>query len=475
MARRGQPIGVIVVQASRSPAYTAAEIQALFAVASQMVGIIENARLIEAVERGAGVAGPPLPVREQHGVHDGERELRGVAVSPGIAVGAAVFRGAVPRRYASAASPGGHDVAAERARIRDAFEKTRNDVAHIQDAAARDLGEEHAFIFASHLVMLADPVLHERIDLAVASGQSAPEAIDAALVEIADRLRGAHDPYLQERVEDIDDLRSRLLGHMLPREPLSSSRAQVVLSPRIAPSLVMEMKAQAARAIVAQNGGPTSHGALLARSLGIPAVAGVEDLLDSTDAGDIVVVDGTEGVVVVRPTKETLARYEEEAQRQERRRTEFARYRSRPGATADGVHISILANVAFGADIALAKENGAGGIGLYRTEFPFIAARRLPDAGRTGADLPEGVRRVPGCPGHAPDPRSRGRQVRLEPRRGRRAGRIPRVPLASASSSTTRTCCAIKCRHSRSQRADVRCASSCRWSRRSRSCSASRR
>ena len=259
---------------------------------------------------------------------------------------------------------------------------------------------------------------------------SAPEAIDTALLEIADRLRGARDPYLQERVEDIDDLRSRLLGHMLTGEPLSSSRAQVVVAPRIAPSLVIEMKAQAARAIVAQNGGATSHGALLARSLGIPAVAGVEDALDATDAGDIVDRRRLRGRRR-RPTDEGDARAIRArgaaAGPAAHRVREIPQPPRRPRPTAYASRF--LANVAFGADIALAKENGAEGHRPLPDRVPVHRARRLPDARRTGADLPQGVRRIPGCPGHPPDPRSRGRQVRLEPRRGRRAWRIPRVPL----------------------------------------------
>jgi phosphotransferase system enzyme I (PtsP) len=362
MALRGRPIGAIVLQASRRPPYTAAEIETLFVVAAQMVAIVAT--------QVHTTAKPAAPRRSR----EGEQVFRGVAVSPGVAVGEAAFRGAIPR-HPIVASTGLDD---ERARLHDAFTKTRNDLVHIQEDAARDLGEEHAFIFASHMAMLADPLLHDRMELAVTTGRSAPEAIDSALLEVANGLRASDDAYLQERAEDIEDLRARLLGHLIPHEASSSSRGQIVISPRIAPSLVMEMKAQATRGIVAQRGGATSHGALLARSLEIPAVAGVDDLVDAIDVGDVVVIDGSEGIVIVRPTASTLTRYEARARQQAEQRTEFAKYRDRPATTADGVRISLLANISFGADVALAKENGAEGIGLYRTEFPFIARAGFP-------------------------------------------------------------------------------------------------
>ncbi len=375
MALRGQPIGVLVVQAVGGAPYAAAEIQALFAVAAQMVGVVENARVLEALRRGEGLAAPNGDRDVRWG--GGEQVLRGIAASPGVAIGAAVFRRAFPRR-SGPASPRASDVETERARLRDAFERTRNDIASIQVSAARDLGEEHALIFASHILMLDDPALHERARRALSAGRTATEAIDAAFQEIADRLRAADDPYLRERVEDLDDLHARLGGHLAGHGAEAPIRAQIVVAPRIAPSLVMEMKAQASRGIVAALGGETSHGVLLARSLGVPAVTGAEGIVDRVDAGDVVVIDGSEGVVVVRPMPETLARYEEKARQEARRQAEFARFRERPAITADGTRVTLLANVAFGADVTLARDNGAEGIGLYRTEFPFIVRDGFP-------------------------------------------------------------------------------------------------
>ena len=373
---RGRPLGAIVTHAPARP-FSIEQERTLSAVAAHMVGIVESARFIEAVDN-QGV------VEEYHGMNagfsgalSGELVLQGTPASPGIAIGAAVFRRAFPRELAR------RDVSSrgkepERQRVRDGFEKTRNDIAKLQSAATSDLGEDQALIFSSHLMLLNDPVLLARIDEGIEHGKTAPGAIEAAIDEFEGRLRGVRDPYIQERVEDLEDLCSRILGHVMVSKSPQPLLAQVVVSPRVAPSLVMEIKTRGAAGIVAEAGGDTSHGALLARSLGVPAVTGIPHVMRSVLAGDGLIVDGTTGRVVVRPRPESVELYREKAEQVERRRTEFVRYREQPTETADGIRIRLQANVALGVDIVLAKENRAEGIGLYRTEFPFIVREGFP-------------------------------------------------------------------------------------------------
>jgi phosphotransferase system enzyme I (PtsP) len=377
MIAHGRPIGAIVVTASSEHIFSAEQERNLFAIAAHMVGIVESARFVEAVD-GAVSLEESLGMSPVHRNElTGELILQGVPASPGIAMGFAVFRRAFPRELArrDVLSRGKES---ERQRVRDAFEKTRNDIAKIQSAATSELGEDQALIFSSHLMLLNDPVLHHRIEEGIASGKTAAAAIEASIDEFEDRLRGVRDPYIRERVEDLEDLCSRILGYLIVSGPRSMLGAQVVLSPRVAPSLVMEIKTRGATGIVAEAGGATSHGALLARSLAIPAVTGVPSLMQSVVAGDAVIVDGTTGQVIIRPTAETLVKYRDRAGDEERKRTDFARYRDRVPETADGVRVGLQANVALGIDIVLAKENGAEGIGLYRTEFPFIVREGFP-------------------------------------------------------------------------------------------------
>ncbi len=376
MALRGRPLGAIVVHAS-AHSFSPEQERTLGAIAAHMVGIVESARFIEAVDNEHLVEDYVDMNAPHSGELSGELVLQGTATAPGIAIGTAVFRRAFPRELARRdVSSRGKDP--ERQRVRDGFEKTRNDIVRLQAAARSDLGEEQALIFSSHLMLLNDPILLARIEDGIEHGKTAAGSIEAAIDELEGRLRGVRDPYIQERVEDLEDLCSRLLGHLMESGLPSPVLAQVVLSPRVAPSLVMEIKTRGAAGIVAEAGGPTSHGALLARSLGVPAVTGITHVMRSVFAGDDVIVDGTTGRVVVRPSAETLARYHQLAEDLERRRTEFMLYRERLPETADGVRIRLQANVALGVDIVLAKENRAEGIGLYRTEFPFIVREGFP-------------------------------------------------------------------------------------------------
>jgi len=377
MLLRDSAVGALVLQDEVGRDFTAEEAATLEAAGAQLVGIVENARIIGALDRGERPLPQAAPRPSSPEPEGGERTLRGVGASPGVAIGPAVIRGAHRLDLSARELPAG-EAGAERARVQTAIEKTRNDLARVQAAAAREIDEEHALIFASHLLLLNDPTVLEHVDRNIGRGMSAPLAIDAALEEFEAQLRLVPDAYIRERIDDVDDLRSRLLDHVLERGSRPRLGAGIVLTGRIPPSLVMELKAEGAQALVTESGGSTSHGVLLARAMGIPVVVGIADMLPSVRPGDQLIVDGTAGVVVVRPGEDTLARYQEARRRAERTRTEHARYRDLPARTADGVRVTLHANVGVASDLTIARENGAEGIGLYRTEFPFIVRDAFP-------------------------------------------------------------------------------------------------
>ena len=377
MLLRDNMVGALVLESSARRAFSAEDVETLATISAQLVGIIENARVIEALDRGERPAlrgGPPSSSAE---AGNGERMLRGIGASPGVAIGAVVFRGAYRLDLSARELPAG-DPDTERVRVRTAFEKAYNDLERVQTAAAREIDEEHALIFASHLLLLNDPTLRGRIDQEITRGLSAPLAIDAALSEFETRLRLVPNAYMQERSDDVDDLRSRLLDHVLDGGARARFGARIVLTSRIAPSLVVELKTEGAMALVTESGGATSHGVLLARAMGIPTVTGIADMLPSVRPGDRLIVDGTAGVVVVRPSDATVARYEEERRRAEHVRTAHARFRDVLTRTSDGLRVTLYANVGVASDLAVALDNGAEGIGLYRTEFPFIVRDVFP-------------------------------------------------------------------------------------------------
>jgi phosphotransferase system enzyme I (PtsP) len=369
-------IGAIVAQREAGAPFTAEEIMRLSGAASQIVGLIESARLIETIRRTDVPAGRTREASEPP-PFVGERVFHGTAASPGIAIGAATFRNAFPRALVDRETTSGDSIL-EAARVRDALQKTRSDLVRMQSAAATEIGEEQALIFGAHLLLLNDPMLGNMVDQSIALGHPASISVDDAFDEIVRRLREARDPYLAERVEDMEDLRSRILGHLVGVDRQENIDARVVVSVRTTPSLVIELKARGALGVASELGGPTSHGALLARALGVPAVSGIADIVKEIAAGDLIIVDGDEGVVVIRPTAETRAEYARRSQAAERTRTEFLRYRDEPARTADGLRFQLQANIALGSDLEVARDSRADGVGLYRTEFPFIVRDALP-------------------------------------------------------------------------------------------------
>lgn len=378
---RDQAVGALVVHSAKPRLFTIEEIQVLSTLASQLVGIVANARAIESVDRGeraepvlgANLSQRPRPPRYDH-------VLQGKAASAGVAIGPVTFRGTYDLRLDTHDLPY-QGLAAEQERVRVALEATRADLVQIQEAAAREVDEEHALIFSSHLLLLNDPVILSRVSQQIGAGQTAAAAVDRVLGDFEAQLGAVADPYIQERVEDVHDLRTRLLSHVLGREaredraPLSQ---RIVVARRIPPSLVVELKAEGALGLITETGGTTSHGVLLARSMGIPAVTGVADMAALLRTDDQVVLDGTTGRVIVNPSAETLLEYAADAQRIARLHREHLRYRDREVVTADGVRVRLQANIGVAADLRLARENGAEGVGLYRTEFPFIVREQFP-------------------------------------------------------------------------------------------------
>lgn len=369
-------VGAVVLHRPAGREFSAAEIGSLALICAQLAGIIETARIIDALDRGERPVPLVAPRLAAHEPNDGEMVLHGIGASPGVAIGSVVFRGAYRLDLSARDLPAG-EPDAERARVRIAIEKTRNDVLRIQVAAAREVDEEHALIFAYHLLLLQDPMLLARIDREIVSGLSAPLAIDTALGEFEARLRLVPDAYIQERVDDLDDVRNRLVDHVLDSGTRVRLGVGIVVTSRVPPSLVIELKTEGAQALVTESGGTTSHGVLLARALGIPVVTGIVDAT-SVRLGDRMVVDGTTGVVVVRPSEATAAQYQNARRLAERARTEYAKFRDVLARTADGVRVVLHANVGVASDLIVAQENGAEGVGLYRTEFPFIVRDSFP-------------------------------------------------------------------------------------------------
>jgi phosphotransferase system enzyme I (PtsI) len=308
--------------------------------------------------------------------------LSGIPASPGIAVApafllAAEDASAVPVRPIAAS-----EVAAEWERFLAAADKARADVTALRDKARIEAGEEQAAIFESHLLMIDDPDLHERMERSLGTSLVNVERVLVDIErEFADKLGQAEDASLRERVTDIQDVSRRILGYLLERErpSLADLEEDVVLVARdLLPSDMISMNRERVKAVVTETGGRTSHVAILARAFEIPAVLGVAGALSKLRGAKLVAVDGDRGIVVADPDEAALARSAAARSAAAAQLHELDALRDLPAATTDGALVLVKANIEVPEEADTVLAHGADGIGLFRSEFLFLGGH-VPD------------------------------------------------------------------------------------------------
>ena len=302
--------------------------------------------------------------------------LRGIPGSPGLAVGGAVHlrRSAVQVPREPAADPG-----AELARLDAALEATRREVQAARESVAARTGEQYeAGIFDAHLLFLADEALLDPARRGIREGRNAADAWDRAVADVEREWQRLTDSYQRERVRDLDSLRTDVLGHLLGTRRGELGGPGIVVAGELTPADTAGFDPAVVRGIATAAGGPTSHAAILARALGIPAVLGLgPDLLAVPEATQIL-LDGDQGSVQVAPSQADLAAAGQAAD-QRRQAGQRARQRAgEPAVTADGTVIEVAANAGSPEDVRHAVQQGADGIGLLRTEFLFLGASSMP-------------------------------------------------------------------------------------------------
>ena len=302
--------------------------------------------------------------------------LRGIPGSPGFAVGGAVHLRQAAVKVPREPAP---DPAAELARLDAALQATRRDVQAARDSvAARTGGAYEASIFDAHLLFLADEALLDPARRRIREGKNAADAWDSAVADVAGEWQRLTDSYQRERVRDLDSIRTDVLGHLLGARRGELGGAGIVVAGELSPADTAGFDPAVVRGIATAMGGPTSHAAILARALGIPAVLGLGPEVLAVPEATQLLLDGDQGSVQVAPGPADLAAAERAA---EQRRQAGRRARQRaaePAVTADGTRIEVAANAGSPEDVRHAVDAGADGIGLLRTEFLFLAASSMP-------------------------------------------------------------------------------------------------
>jgi len=366
--RGGRVTGVLVVQNRAPRGYTEDEIETLETVA--MV-VAEVAALPELVESEDEDGLPRVSERPTH--------LVGTALNDGIAIGTAVLhepRIAISRMIAD-------DPEREASRLGVAIRQMYTSLDDLLSAADIDRAGEHRDVLETYRMFAHDRGWIDRIREALRGGLSAEAAVRKVQDDTRARMRQVRDPYLRERMHDLDDLGNRLLQHLVgesaPAERIELPADAVIVARSMGPAELLDYDRSRLRAVILEEGSPTAHVAIVARALDIPMLGGVDDALGRIAPGDRVIVDGDHRQVLVRPGPDVEETVAVSLRAREERRAIYARLRDRPAVTLDGHRIGLQINAGLLIDMQHLVESGADGVGLYRTEIPFMVRNSFPD------------------------------------------------------------------------------------------------
>ena len=306
---------------------------------------------------------------------------RGIAVSPGVNFGPALILGTedfrIPRQFVSV-----NAIETEIARLKTSLDAVCEEIAENERLASDKLGEQYGAIFAAHLQMVSSPRLREEIETLIREKCYSPEHASCRVFRRYTKLvQHLGDNYLAERASDIIDLEKRLLKQLLgeKREELSNLTTPIiVLANNLTPSETASLAKEFVLGFATEVGGRTSHTAILAGALEIPAVVGLGEFLSDISGGDMVIVDGNNGEVIIDPDEETLAKYKNTGERQRSMAARLASRRKIRSETKDGTRIHVMGNIEFPNEVEHCTERGADGIGLYRTEFLYLQSNTEP-------------------------------------------------------------------------------------------------
>jgi phosphotransferase system enzyme I (PtsI) len=327
---------------------------------------------------------PETPSDVRHPAHEGResaRVFKGISASPGIAIGKAfvledmdlaVGRWQVPPEA----------VKAEVSRFRAAVNDTKKEMVGTQQKVLKLLGKTHARLIEAYLLILEDPLISKDVVRNITQNRvNAEFALSEAVAGAVKTLEAATDEYFRERRHDVLDVGRKILLHLLGHRPQSLEdlkEASVIVARNLTPSDTIHMPSQYAEGFITDIGGRTSHTAILANSLEIPAVVGLHDISRHVRPGDMIVVDGYTGTVILNPLPDVVDNYRREKEIRQAERRTLEGLRDQPAQTTDGRRITLAANIDSPGDVKSVLANGAEGVGLYRTEFLYLNRSALP-------------------------------------------------------------------------------------------------
>ncbi len=302
------------------------------------------------------------------------REYTGIPASPGIAIGSAFVYDNVNFWIEERNIPL-EEVDHEKVRFINAIDAVIEEIKALKDKLEMTIGKKDASIFDPHIMLLQDPAVREETFAIIEQGKRADFAFFRTTRKIIKAYKHVDDEYMRERITDIRDILRRVTSELLGTKTssfASINNLAVIIAPNLAPSDTAHLHSSKVLAFVLDAGGRTSHTAILARALGIPAVLSVKGISSEVNPGDTIIVDGTRGKVLVNPSESTIEHYEVERKNIERLKKELERLRDLPSETSDHVKLPLLSNIEFPEEVDAVKFSGSEGIGLYRSEYHFL-------------------------------------------------------------------------------------------------------
>ena len=304
--------------------------------------------------------------------------LKGVGASSGIGIGTIVCIREESLDYSKVVFQG---EAEEKARLKEAVDTFCKVTQEMAEDIRQRVGEKESEILSGQIMMLSDPFMTGQMEEMIASGSCAEAALDSVCQIYIEMFSNVDDELMRQRATDIRDIRTRMLRLLLgiSSVDIASVPAGTVLAAKdLTPSMTVGLKKENISAILTEIGGKTSHSAILARALEIPAVLGIPQVLDQVSDGQQAIVDGESGEVIISPDEDTLKRYTAQWKEQQEQKAMLSVYRDRKTQDADGRNYELYSNIGSVAEAQIALENGAEGIGLFRTEFLFMDRTAMP-------------------------------------------------------------------------------------------------
>ncbi|OGU15958.1 MAG: phosphoenolpyruvate--protein phosphotransferase [Geobacteraceae bacterium GWC2_53_11] len=389
------PIGVIVVQTRETRSFSDDEISILRTITFQIGSIVHTARLLDSIQHkeqerawfeselakvrngSAGDVASSLPGSARRG--QVSRTLTGTAVSAGFSRGKIYILDRFNDKVIKLAKVG--TAAEERNKFSQALEKAKIQTIYMEKRVSETLSADDAAIFHTHLMILEDRSFSAKVMDLIERGVGATRSVHDVVQHYVQAFSAMEDPYLRERSADMEDIGRRIIDAIEGSDTneVTLKEKRVLVADEIFPSNLAMLDPNKILGIVTEKGNAFSHAAIMAKSLGIPAVLGVRGVMDAANVKDEIIVDGTSGQVYLNPDAGIKKEYVRLEQEYAGRMKELEGLRDLPAVTTDGVAITLSANIGLISDVKVANLHGAEGVGLYRTEFPYMARSSFPD------------------------------------------------------------------------------------------------